>query len=352
MVIGVNFNHDYAICIIDGDNIYLKEAERSSRIRHHWNETSYTLSILDDLSIEQLKQVKAIYLNPLSPKIKKNISLKKDLSSKNREYKYIGDYLNIDTPNGISYGKIQVEDILIPAAWVSHYHAHAASSFWASPFEKADIFCLDGGGDYGDGAWLIGEGNTIKLTNQYLNAQFGASYHHFAHRVYKTNKGFYESKVMAIASYGNRELCSNSHLNKYGYLNNISDNSIITVHDIADFQYQFEQGVLSMLKNAQRQNKYLCCAGGSFLNVSLNRVIAESGLYEGVYVPPYTSDMGTALGCALFALLNTENRLPAKKDIDTAFLGLDLEINLDNLCQIIRDYGDVPITNEISNIDI
>ena len=42
----------------------------------------------------------------------------------------------------------------------------------------------------------------------------------------------------------------------------------------------------------------LCFAGGCALNIKWNSALRESGLFEGVYVPPFPNDSGSALGQA------------------------------------------------------
>ena len=331
MVIGINLNHDYAFCTVHKNEIFLNEIERTSRIRHHATKDVHNLTLLDNFSIKELVQVKAIYLN--SPMMRKIMLQGGDLSSTKRSYKYIGKYVAKNNSLGLAYGKLLIEDIEIPAAWVSHYHAHAASSFWASPFEKADIFCLDGGGDYGEGASFHGNKSDIVLENRFSDAQFGSSYHYFSHRVYGVTQGFYESKVMAIASFGNKIFSHNNFMNRNGGLNDIDTNKIISVDDIAEFQYQFENGVLNLIANNKSNNKNLCCAGGCFLNVNLNTVVANSKMYNEIYIPPYTGDMGTAIGCALYAHKDVYNKLLPKSILNTGFLGYDIDIEI-NLLKI------------------
>ncbi len=345
MIIGINLNHDYAYCKIDGNEIFLNEIERISRIRHHDNNEVYTLALLDNFSSNDLKKIEAIYLN--SPKMREIIKRKGDMSSNKRSYRYLGDYVSKNNTTGRSFGKLLVEDIEIPAAWVSHYHAHAASTFWASPFKYADIICIDGGGDYGEGASFTGNKTNISLAKRFEKLQIGSSYHYFSHQVYEVKKGFYESKVMAMASFGEKELSHNSYLNRNGGLNDIEPQKIISVHDIAEFQYQFELGVMDTIRQNASGNEFLCCAGGCFLNVNLNTAIADSNIYKEIYIPPYTGDMGTALGCALFAHLDTKKSLPSKYKLNTAFLGTELKVDIGELISIVKQEGDVPLDKDL-----
>ena len=84
----------------------------------------------------------------------------------------------------------------------------------------------------------------------------------------------------------------------------------------------------------------MCCAGGCFLNVSLNRLIAESNIYKGVFIPPYTADMGTAIGCAIYACIDLKIKLPSKKILETAFLGDNISVSAIELQEIIMNSGD------------
>jgi predicted NodU family carbamoyl transferase len=340
MIIGVNLNHDYAYCEATPQRIYVKEAERFSRIRHHWNTTSYTLSILDELTPEQLVQTEAVYLN--TPRIHKAPKRRGGLSSYRREYIYRGDYVEPETQSGIAYGTLTVGNIKISAAWVSHYHAHALSSLWASGFEEADVFCLDGGGDFGYyGAAFIGTQCEVHLRER-LMARHGRSYHDFSQCVYGAKEGFYESKVMAMASYGTKDWSQHQILGPSGELGEIP--SPISVHDIARFQADFEESILEILRKMAPTSDSLCCAGGCFLNVGLNRRIAEAGLYKRIYVPPFTGDVGTAIGCALYGHLAIHGRLPARALVESPFLGDNISISVADLTDVITNAGDLVIT--------
>lgn len=340
MILGINFNHDYAYCLIDKDRVYLREEERKSRLRYHFNETSYTLSILDDFSVEELRQIEAIYM--ASPRIFFVERKGGDLSSAKREYTYVGEYLRkYGYKQYITYGKILVEGIEIPAAWVLHHYSHAASTFWTSPYEKADVMILDGGGDCGYGAWFTGEYDDIQLHEQYINVMLGLSYTNFSQKVYNVNSGMYESKVMAIASYGNKDLSERQYL-KNGNSLSAFPYQKISIHDIARFQYDFEQAALKLAKRGKTENDYLCCAGGCFLNVGLNRAMAESGLYKGIFVPPYTGDMGTSLGCALVACKDLGKAVPPREKLKSPFLGDEMNIGLEDIEKLIYQAGDEP----------
>ncbi|MDQ8188551.1 carbamoyltransferase N-terminal domain-containing protein [Pelagicoccus sp. SDUM812002] len=55
-----------------------------------------------------------------------------------------------------------------------------------------------------------------------------------------------------------------------------------------------------------RKAKNICFAGGCALNIKWNSVLRDSGLFEGIYVPPFPNDSGSAIGSA--CLLNAVKR--------------------------------------------
>lgn len=337
MILGLNLNHDYSYCLFDGDYVYLKEMERFSRVRHHWTDESKTLAILDELPLSELKKVKAIYLNsPCMDQVEEKGGL---LSSANREYIYTGDYLHENDHDNLAYGKLKVEGIEIDCAWVSHYHAHAASTYYASPFEQADILCLDGGGDFGYGGWFYGEHESLKVKRPYLDCQLGLSYHTLSKEVFGVKKGFYESKVMALAGFGEKIKSPHRFLKSDSSLDESFTTEPISVHDIAQFQDDFEQGVMKLIGKDKRHD-YLCCAGGCFLNVSLNRKLAQSGLYKGIFIPAFAPDMGTAVGCAMFACLDHGIKMPKLESLQSPYLGTELRVTAQGIQNIIEKKGD------------
>ncbi|MEP0987525.1 carbamoyltransferase N-terminal domain-containing protein [Ekhidna sp.] len=335
MIIGVNLNHDYAYSIISDNNVYLREMERYSRVRHHWNRDSYTLMILDELSINELKNVHAIYLN--SPNMNQIEEKGGILSSHSRDYIYSGEYLTANHPNGIAYGKLEVEGIEIPCAWVSHYHAHAASTFYSSGYSDTDVFCLDGGGDWGFGGWFYGQNRKLNLSQQFMSCELGLSYHSFSKKIFNATKGFYESKAMALAGFGKKKNSTHRFLNKDTTWQTELD-TVISVHDIAQFQFDFEQGILDLI-NKHKKHEYLCCAGGCFLNVSLNKQLADSKIYKGIHIPPYAPDMGTAIGCAIYGCLDNKIDIPVES-LQNPYLGDYIHVSVTEIKRIIEQNGD------------
>lgn len=341
MLIGVNLSHDYAHCVLHDGRLTLIEEERRSRKRYHWDDSSYTLACLDRYGHDELSRVDAVYLN--SPHVADVARRGGDLSSPQRNYSYDGEYPGLDPNAAIAPGELLVEGLRIPAAWVSHYHAHAMSAYWASSFPEADVLCLDGGGDYGEGAIFTGNERAITLVRRLMDVQIGSSYHHFSLRVFGAEHGFYESKVMAIAGYGRAELSDTGFLSRRGTLNAIDPAVRPSVHDVAEFQLRFEEEVLGLLASMDRSSDALCLAGGCFYNVKLNARIAGSGLYRRIFVPPHAGDMGTAVGAVLLAAQGVGVPLPSREHAASPFLGDDIVVTRDELRDLVIALGDVPV---------
>lgn len=60
-----------------------------------------------------------------------------------------------------------------PVYMVNHHVAHAASAFYASPFEEAMVLTLDGGGDDGGGLIAFGSGRALRIARRVPNGSFG-----------------------------------------------------------------------------------------------------------------------------------------------------------------------------------
>lgn len=86
----------------------------------------------------------------------------------------------------------------IPAAFVSHHAAHAASVFYQSRFNTAAIMTLDGGSNFFEGGlFWVGYGNWIvPLRAHFL--ELGRLYLNMAHNVLKLG-GSAEGKMMGLA---------------------------------------------------------------------------------------------------------------------------------------------------------
>src|SRR5690606_11054280 len=88
-----------------------------------------------------------------------------------------------------------------PLLFFEHHLSHAASSYYASTFEKALIVVMDGVGEYATTSIWQGNGNHIhKLYEQHFPDSIGLLYSSFTQFLgFEVNKGEY--KMMGLAPY-------------------------------------------------------------------------------------------------------------------------------------------------------
>src|ERR1700730_8087128 len=91
---------------------------------------------------------------------------------------------------------------LPPLLFTEHHQAHAASAFFASPFERAAVLCLDGVGEWATTSLWLGDCN--QLTPKWeidFPHSLGLLYSAFTYYTgFKVNSGEY--KLMGLAPYG------------------------------------------------------------------------------------------------------------------------------------------------------
>lgn len=88
---------------------------------------------------------------------------------------------------------------------IEHHHAHLASAFYVSPFEKAALLSIDGFGDFISTMFGVGEGDKVEVMGQ-------VEYPHSTGILYTATTQFIgfpyygdEGKVMGLAPYGNAQ---------------------------------------------------------------------------------------------------------------------------------------------------
>lgn len=221
--------------------------------------------------------------------------------------------------------------------FMEHHQSHAASAFFASPFQEAAILTVDGVGEWATTSWSIGKGNTMTFREEIdFPHSLGLLYSAFTYYTgFKVNSGEY--KVMGLAPYGEPKYADliRSHLlevRKDGSFrmnmeyfdfpagltmtnNKFHDlfggpprepESPMTQREMdlaASVQVVTEEIMLAMAAHIQEKSgmKYLCLAGGVALNCVANGRILREGPFEDVWIQPAAGDAGGALGAALAA---------------------------------------------------
>lgn len=234
-------------------------------------------------------------------------------------------------------------DARVPVLNFNHHLCHAASAFYASPFDRALILTFDEHGDGQSGMVAVGEGENIR-------AEQTISFPHSLAWVY--------SQVTELIGYRPRE-----HEHKTQWLSLTAEPAFVNVflqmirngsspfpkldsayfhpgfagrlafsqkfYDEVGIAFQHESKVddpmrailasslqkacelvvadLAMSLRERHGISNLCLAGGLFLNPLLVSAIEQKSGFEKVFVQPASGNEGTALGAAWLARQQTKS---------------------------------------------
>jgi carbamoyltransferase len=306
--------HDFSTCVFqDGKIKCLIEDERVLRIKH---------CISGEAPVKLLK-------NPALSYCEKETGLSI----------HDADYLvsNSSLENYYLQRNPRKSDIIA----INHHKTHAASAFYPSEFKSAAILVIDGSG-LSDvegrhdtiSMWQGNENSMEKLVvhtgkaidpKNYQGIIFpdensiGAFYHIVTCII--GFGGFDEGKTMGLAPYGTskyykmlREMVDLGEEGSFIF----KEEAIISLLelknrlDLSDFQVRADlayatqciaeeailhtAGYLKSITNA----KYLCLAGGVFLNSVANYKLYKTGMFENIFIQAASGDNGTSIGAAYY----------------------------------------------------
>src|SRR5690606_15049738 len=91
----------------------------------------------------------------------------------------------------------------MPLQHFDHHMCHASGAYYCSPFDKALVITLDGGGDGLDGGAYIGDGNRLTRFIEIPHFQSpGTMYSAITHDLgFKRHR--HEGKITGLAAFGN-----------------------------------------------------------------------------------------------------------------------------------------------------
>ena len=242
-----------------------------------------------------------------------------------------------------------------------HHASHAASAFFASPFQDAAFLTMDGVGEWSTTSFGVGNNNKIEiLADIKFPNSLGLLYSAITYYTgFRVNSGEY--KVMGLAPYGEPKYKNlifehlvdvkedGSFRMNMDYFNynvgltmtskkfNIlfggparKPESELTQKEMdlaRSVQEVTEEIVLKMARHVRKvtQKKYLCLAGGVALNCVSNGKLLRSGIFEDIYIQPAAGDAGGSIGSALIAwyqFLGNERKADGTNDfMHGAYLG-------------------------------
>ena len=228
--------------------------------------------------------------------------------------------------------------------FAEHHQSHAASAFFASPFEEAVVLTMDGVGEWATTSVSVGTGHHLEMRKEiHFPHSLGLLYSAFTYYTgFKVNSGEY--KVMGLAPYGKPRFAQRIldelldlkpdgsfrlNLSYFDYCTGLrmtnrrfeelfegpprQANELLTQRHLdlaSSIQVVTEEVVLRLTRAlaAETGAENLCLAGGVALNCVANGKVLRDGRFKRVWVQPAAGDAGGALGAALCAYHVFQNR--------------------------------------------
>jgi len=224
---------------------------------------------------------------------------------------------------------------LPPILFAEHHESHAASAFFASPYDSAAVLCMDGVGEWATTSAWLGQGNRLTpLWEIPFPHSLGLLYSAFTYYTgFKVNSGEY--KVMGLAPYGEPKYVKGIYdhlidlkpdgtfrlnMEYFNYCTGLTmtgrrfdalfggpprkPESKLTQREMdlaRSIQEVTEEVMLRLARTLHREThaEYLCMAGGVALNCVGNGRVLREGPYKDIWIQPAAGDAGGALGAAL-----------------------------------------------------
>jgi carbamoyltransferase len=265
----------------------------------------------------------------------------------------------------------ELDDFQGDVLYSEHHESHAASAFFASPFQEAAILTMDGVGEWATASIGVGRGSDIELLRElHWPDSLGLLYSAFTYYTgFKVNSGEY--KVMGLAPYGEPKYVSlildhlvdlkedgslRLNLKYFDYLGGLTMTSPefnelfggpprlpetrLTQKEMdlaCSVQVVCEKAMLGMARTAKQITGLdnLCLAGGVALNCVGNGRILREGPFEQIWIQPAAGDAGGAVGVAQLIwhrhMQRPRKETPGQDRMSGAYLGpafTDEEIKL------------------------
>lgn len=345
VIMGVNsFSHDTAACLLmDGDLVAFAEEERFNRDRHTKAFPEQAMEFcLSQAGISMAEvDVVAVAHKPLLDFVRGSL----DGIARVVPKRVVGQTF-VDA-------RLLYQDVRLRKKMgfrgrlvhVGHHQAHAASAFFASPFDQAAVMTLDRGGDFLSATLALGMGSKLlelaKVRNPHSLGEVYTAVCQYLGFPYHGDEG----KVMGLAPYGSPGLAR-----EFSRLIKVDRDGRFKV-DLTWFSYQRDKSGVSRrfeyrygqprvpggeLTDKDKDVAFavqdliersgvevgralrrvsptgnVCLAGGVALNSVMNTKILERSGFDRIFVQPAASDAGNALGAALWTwhhLLGNERR--------------------------------------------
>jgi carbamoyltransferase len=244
--------------------------------------------------------------------------------------------------------------------FAEHHQSHAASAFFASPFERAAVLTMDGVGEWATTSVGLGRGNHLEIIKEiHFPHSLGLLYAAFTYYTgFKVNSGEY--KVMGLAPYGSPkyarlildhlidlkedgsfrldqsyfDYCTGLRMSSarfeelFGGPARRPDEPLVQRHmDLAaSIQAVTDEVVLRLTRAIATETgeDNLCLAGGVALNCVTNGKLLRDRRFKRLWLQPAAGDAGGALGaafCAYHLFKNQPRSVQAGDAMAGSYLG-------------------------------
>ena len=244
--------------------------------------------------------------------------------------------------------QIAPDDIRAQFHRIEHHTAHLASTYFASPFDRAAVLSADGLGDFASSMSAVGEGPKMRVLGEVMFPHSLGMYYTALTQYMGFWKFGDEYKVMGLAAYGQPEFLEEcrrivrpdgplSFRLNLAYFTHQSQGADMTWREAdrtpvlgrlfspylekrlgparkpeeplsqrhhnlaASMQAAIEEVLVGYWNGLARRSgeKALCLAGGVAFNCVANGKIFDSTPFERVFVQPAAGDAGLSVGAAL-----------------------------------------------------
>ena len=257
---------------------------------------------------------------------------------------------------------------------VDHHTCHAASAYYPSGFDEAEVVTVDGVGDTYSSRVFHAKAGKLRARSQQFHTAFplGHNYEYMTALL-----GFHPhrhaGKVTGLSAHGSRDerllrvletwlervwsaregrpyffMLHSQHGSTEGDAS--FDQAIRELRELRQtlfgdwsnmdlawaIQYLLEREVTKLIETAipRIDGQPICLAGGVFANVKLNKLVKEMG-FGSIFVQPAMGDGGLAFGAPLYQLAESDGLTPYR--LESVYLGP--EYGEDEMKQAIRDSG-------------
>ncbi len=284
-------NHDAAMAVVDGDKIlWAAHAERYSKVK---NDHYLNWQIVNE----------AMTYGPFN----KVVYYEKPLLKKTRQF-FAGQYDMALSYTEMPQWHLDHFNIKIDE-YVRHHDSHAAAGYFTSPFKDAVVLTVDAIGEWDTVSISVACGNEIirKETIKYPHS-IGILYSAFTHRC-GLKPAEEEYILMGMAAYGEPKYKQDIYNDfvqqspfklKTNLHRGLGDwKPEADVMDIAASIQAVTEELLAGLwhKASKYGSRNLVYAGGVALNCAANRVLANIGLFDNIWIIPNPGDAGSSIGC-------------------------------------------------------